>query len=697
MGRLGKRTALLIVTDTYADETFRQLRAPQADADALAGLLADGSIGGYEVTVLVNVPAHEAARAVEDVFLSARLDDLVLIYISGHGVKDEEGGLYFVATNSLHDRLASTAISAEWVRKQMERTRSRRIMIWLDCCYAGAFPRGARHRAGRSVDVPARLGGRGCAVMTSSSALEYSFESGDGLATDVRSYSPGHPSVFTGALVEGLRTGEADLGEDGWIDIDELYEYTYQRVRTISPKQTPTLDSKVEGKLYVAASIRPRPEQRTASASAGSGEGLEPERGAHWLENVVSGLAKLVTIGILIAMLVYVPPGPVGESSGGCDISKGELAIGIITSLSGLAEKLGGGTVYFADFGISNSVQLAVGEANRRCSVPGYELTLRVEDDHGDPQQGERAAKKLSSEPNLVGVVGTKRSVVAWKVLPVLESKKIAMISPANTTTELTRGQGYVTNPKRQFSNYFRVSPTDDLQGRYAAHYLRLNGKVRFAVLKDGTEYGEGLAADFEYRAVRDGGKILVDQEIDPSGTDFSSILGQMKNLDVEAVYFGGQYAETAGRLSRQMADLGLGVPLVGGDGILIQEFITQGGRQGDLATDDGADPKDLPGVKLFEIAYNKAFNGSYGSYGAFAYDAANALIGSLAKTVESGPWSEARRGDLLQNLGSYEQVGATGTVKFDQYGDTVNKLMTIWVVTKDGEWASLKPGLVPD
>ncbi|WP_243788982.1 caspase, EACC1-associated type [Saccharopolyspora gloriosae] len=248
----GKGRALLIATDGYSDGTFRQLRAPRADAEALAAVLADPAVGGYEVETLHNPPAHEANLAIEDLFAAAWLDDLVLLYISGHGVRDDFGQLHLAMTNSRHDRLNATAVSAQFVRNQMDTTRSRRVVVVLDCCFAGAFPPGSTHRAGESVGVLSQLGGRGSAVMTSSSALEYSFESGRSAGSTV--VGTASPSVFTGALIEGLRTGGADRNGDGLIDVDELYDFIYEHVEAAGRPQTPGLDSQFQGRLIVAAS-----------------------------------------------------------------------------------------------------------------------------------------------------------------------------------------------------------------------------------------------------------------------------------------------------------------------------------------------------------------------------------------------------------------------------------------------------------
>ena len=92
-------------------------------------------------------------------------------------------------------------------------------------------------------------GGRGRAVITASNAMEYAFE-GDQLADDQHR----RPSVFTSALVEGLATGDADRDEDGWVSLNELYEYVFDKVREQNPHQTPSRHVELEGELYLARS-----------------------------------------------------------------------------------------------------------------------------------------------------------------------------------------------------------------------------------------------------------------------------------------------------------------------------------------------------------------------------------------------------------------------------------------------------------
>jgi len=268
-GPTGARSALIVASYDYQDPGLSELRAPARDAEALAEVLRDTEIGDFQVRTVLNEPAHLVNLAVEEFFADRAPDDLLLVHFSGHGVKDEDGELYFATTDTRLRRLAATAVSADYVNRRMNRTRSRRVVLLLDCCYAGAFERGMTARAGTGVDIGEQLGGRGRAVITASTSMEYAFE-GDQLA-DARDVTP---SVFTSALVEGLATGEADRDQDGLIALDELYEYVYDKVRETTPNQTPSKWTfGVQGDLHIAR--RSRPVTRPAPLPAELREALD--------------------------------------------------------------------------------------------------------------------------------------------------------------------------------------------------------------------------------------------------------------------------------------------------------------------------------------------------------------------------------------------------------------------------------------
>ncbi len=254
----GERKALIVAVDQYEQEGLRDLLAPAADAEALAQVLGDAQIGGFTVDVVRNEPSHVIQAQIDDLFSESRPDDVLLLHFSCHGLKSDSGELFFAAANTRPNRLSSTAVSADFVQRCMRASRSRSIVLLLDCCYGGAFAQGVTVRAAGDVNVldsfpKERGGGRGRAVITASTAMEYAFE-GEQLTDDQHR----RPSLFTNALTEGLATGDADRDEDGWVALNELYEYVFDKVREQNPYQTPSRQVEMEGDLYLARSRRRR-------------------------------------------------------------------------------------------------------------------------------------------------------------------------------------------------------------------------------------------------------------------------------------------------------------------------------------------------------------------------------------------------------------------------------------------------------
>src|SRR5580704_2096109 len=96
-GAAGRRTALIVANDVYEQAGLRDLAAPAADADALARVLADPQVGGFAVQVIRNEPAHVIQAQVEDLLADSRPDDVLLLHFSCHGLKSQEGELFFAA------------------------------------------------------------------------------------------------------------------------------------------------------------------------------------------------------------------------------------------------------------------------------------------------------------------------------------------------------------------------------------------------------------------------------------------------------------------------------------------------------------------------------------------------------------------------------------------------------------------------
>jgi uncharacterized RDD family membrane protein YckC/uncharacterized caspase-like protein len=244
----GSRRALIVAVADYSEPKLARLRAPATDAERLAAVLRDPEIGAFEVDLSLDEDEPRLSRRIARFFSGRHPDDLLFLHFSCHGVKDDAGELHLATTDTeMGDLLGVTSISSSWLSRQIDRSRSKRIVVLLDCCFSGSFPFGMRARAGADVDVRGALEGRGRAVITASSSMEYAYE-GDELS------GSGTPSIFTSAVVEGLASGKADRDQDRRISIDELYDYVFDQVRERTPSQSPQMMSSLEGPLYIARS-----------------------------------------------------------------------------------------------------------------------------------------------------------------------------------------------------------------------------------------------------------------------------------------------------------------------------------------------------------------------------------------------------------------------------------------------------------
>ncbi|TDU77554.1 caspase family protein [Streptomyces sp. KS 21] len=237
------RKALVVVTSRYGDGKLTALRAPPQDAVALAEVLGNPAIGGFDVETLADPSCQELREKVEEFFADRASEHTLLLHFSCHGVKDSAGTLFLATMDTRCDRLASTAVPAEYVSSLMLASRARRAVVVLDCCYAGAFERGLLTRA----DTDAHVGEsfqnlnqisdssqRGRAVLAACSAVQ---SAGEGPPTE--NAEPAQPSYFTRSVVKGLRSGDADLDGNGEIGVSELHQYVCDELRELTPHQTP--------------------------------------------------------------------------------------------------------------------------------------------------------------------------------------------------------------------------------------------------------------------------------------------------------------------------------------------------------------------------------------------------------------------------------------------------------------------------
>ncbi len=232
---MARKLALIIGNSQYQDACLAKLAAPDVDVRGLAEVLSTPGIGAFnDVTQLLNAGLATVRKAIAQFFDLKHRDDLLFLYFSGHGVRDEQGHLYLAVRDTERGVLAGTAIEASFITGRMDRSASKRLVLVLDCCHSGAFGYGTKAAQGATVGTATAFEGtgRGRVVLTATDSTQYAWD-GDVVLGQSEN------SLFTHYMIEGLRTGAADRDGDGLITIDELYDYVYDHVLNETPSQTP--------------------------------------------------------------------------------------------------------------------------------------------------------------------------------------------------------------------------------------------------------------------------------------------------------------------------------------------------------------------------------------------------------------------------------------------------------------------------
>lgn len=229
---MGRRLALLIGNAVFDDARFSNLPTSANDVEDFALTLSE--YGDFDlVNTLVDQTASVIMREIEQMFTRAEQSDLVLLYYSGEGYRDTQGEYYLIAKDSRLDLIRSTGIPASFIHWTLKVSRCRQSVIILDSTYSGAFLK----------DLEANPG---TVVLTSSRKTEMAFVGDE------------QNSIFTQYLLEGIRTGYADLDSDGYISVSDLFDYTQKKLKEIKPKQTPTFHAaELSTNIFISKSPKP--------------------------------------------------------------------------------------------------------------------------------------------------------------------------------------------------------------------------------------------------------------------------------------------------------------------------------------------------------------------------------------------------------------------------------------------------------
>ena len=226
------------------------LTCPENDVDGLAKVLSSEQGGFFEVLSLKNKAHHQVQQELKRTLNKTQKNDLLLFYYSGHGKPNKSGKLYLTSFDTIIAELETTAISINYIYEILGTGNCKKIVIILDCCFSGAAGQG--FKGDMDTQLQQLNNGRGTYLVTASTGMQVAHENeGDGF------------SLFTKHLIAGLETGDADIGGDGLVDMDELYEYVHSKVKTENPDQEPTqYITDKRGDLIIAKSGRDSRKER---------------------------------------------------------------------------------------------------------------------------------------------------------------------------------------------------------------------------------------------------------------------------------------------------------------------------------------------------------------------------------------------------------------------------------------------------
>lgn len=329
-------------------------------------------------------------------------------------------------------------------------------------------------------------------------------------------------------------------------------------------------------------------------------------------------------LAILSLVLIGCPPKTESTTETGATTTEGEILVGEYGSMTGGQATFGQST--------HNGIMVAIDEINNAGGVNGRKLRVITEDDQSKAEEAANTVTKLISQNSVVAVLGEVASSSSLAAAPICQANKVPMITPSSTNEGVTKVGDYI----------FRMCFIDPYQGEAMANYLtKQAGMKRAAVLVDvKSDYSTGLAQFFERTFLANGGQIVAKQSYAQGDSDFRSQLTTLKAANPEVIFVPGYYNDI-GQIAIQARDLGMKMPLAGGDGWESPKLIEIGGKslEGCLYSNHYHVDDPAPVVKDFIQKYEERYGAKPDSLAALGYDAAKVLADAMKRAgTTDGP-----------------------------------------------------------
>lgn len=386
-------------------------------------------------------------------------------------------------------------------------------------------------------------------------------------------------------------------------------------------------------------------------------------------------------------------------------VSKVLTALVLGTVLAGLAAGCGGGekkadtikvganlemTGGSASYGISskNAIELAFKEINEKGGINGKQLELVVADNKSEAAEATNAMQKLVSQDNVVAVIGPNLSSSVIAASAINNSSKVLDIAPMATNPYVTVDQA---SGKTKDFNY-RTCFIDPFQGTVMAKFATAElGVGNAAVLIDNSsDYAKGLAQFFKENFVKEGGAVTAEESYLQKDTDFKATLTKIKATNPDFLYVPGYYQEV-GLIVKQARELGMNMPIAGGDGWDSAKMpeIAGAAALNNTYFSSLYSPEDSSDInKNFVAAYEKAYGQKPDVFAALSYDSA-LLVAEAIKNA--GSTEPAKISEAMAKINGFS--GVSGSVTFDDKHNPVKSAVILEY--KDGA-QSLKTKINP-
>ncbi|MGZ4987210.1 MAG: ABC transporter substrate-binding protein, partial [Limisphaerales bacterium] len=324
-----------------------------------------------------------------------------------------------------------------------------------------------------------------------------------------------------------------------------------------------------------------------------------------------------------------------------------------------------------------HGTELAINELNAKGGVLGRKFDLITEDNQSKPGESKTIAIKLISRDKVICVLGEVASGRSLEAAPICQANKVPQISPSSTNPKVTEIGDYI----------FRVCFIDPFQGTVMAKFAKDTLKTKnVAVLTDvASAYSVGLATYFKETFVKNGGMIVMEQKYSGGDKDFKAQLTAIKGVTPDAIFIPGYYTDV-GLIARQARDLGITVPLFGGDGWESAKLVEIGGPAIDgayFSTHFSPEEKS-PVIEDFVAKFKKAYNEAPDAMAALGYDSAMLLADAIKRC---GTTDEPKLRDALAATKDFP--GISGNITIDKDRNATKPAVILQV--KDGKFKFLE------